>query len=338
MNLLITGGGTGGHLAIARALKEAALATGHECLYVGSRSGQDRSWFENDQEFHHRYFLETTGVVNKKGIGKIKAILGVMKAMLDVWKIIRSEKIDAVISVGGYSAAPASLVAMLLRIPFFIHEQNAVAGRLNTMLKPYSRAFFSSYDVDSPVQDYPVSRRFFEIARTRSGIHNVIFLGGSQGARFINDLALELAPILYAKGIHVIHQCGESDYARVKKVYEDQDLDVELYGFTSDIPILLQRSDLAIARAGASSLWEFCAAGIPAFFVPYPYAAGDHQFYNAEYLRKKHLAWCERQSVSMSRSILGLLGENIETKSRALQELIAPDGAVKIIQYIEEHV
>jgi UDP-N-acetylglucosamine--N-acetylmuramyl-(pentapeptide) pyrophosphoryl-undecaprenol N-acetylglucosamine transferase len=337
MKILITGGGTGGHLAIARALKEAAIKAGHSCFYVGSRSGQDQSWFAKDDEFQERYFLSTTGVVNKHGLRKIGALWQVFKALFKVLNIMRSEHIEAVISVGGFSAAPASFAAKLSNVPFYIHEQNAVEGRLNKLLKPYSKAFFSSYDENSPVKDYPVSERFFKNARVRNEIKNVIFLGGSQGAKFINDLALELAPILISKDIKVIHQCGEADLQRIQKVYYDQGIEVELYGFTSDIAVLLERSDLAIARAGASTLWELCATGLPAFFVPYPYAAGDHQYYNAEFLRKQDLAWCERQSITMSRSIITLLHENLKTKSKGIQELIVPDGAEKIIKYIEEN-
>jgi len=336
MKILITGGGTGGHLAIARALKEAAIKAGHSCFYVGSRSGQDQTWFEKDDEFQERYFLSATGVVNKHGLQKIGALWQVVKALFKVLKIMRHEHIDAVISVGGFSAAPASFAAKLSNVPYYIHEQNAVEGRLNKLLKPYAQAFFSSYDENSPIKDYPVAERFFKNARVRSEIKNVIFLGGSQGAKFINDLALELAPILIGKGIKIIHQCGEADLQRVQKVYYDQGADVEIYGFTSDIASLLERSDLAIARAGASTLWELCATGLPAFFVPYPYAAGDHQYYNAEFLRKKELAWCERQSITMSRSIIAILDESIEYKSVEIQKLISQDGADKIIEYIQE--
>ncbi|MEA3523387.1 MAG: undecaprenyldiphospho-muramoylpentapeptide beta-N-acetylglucosaminyltransferase [Campylobacterota bacterium] len=336
MKILITGGGTGGHLAIARALKEAAIKAGHICLYVGSRSGQDQAWFEEDNEFQKRYFLNTTGVVNKHGLRKFGALWQVFKAFFKVLKIMRHEKIDAVVSVGGFSAAPASFAAEISRVPFYIHEQNAVEGRLNKLLKPYSCAFFSSYDENSPLKDYPVSEQFFKNARIRTEIKTIVFLGGSQGARFINDLALELSPIVTSKGIHVIHQCGEADYQRVQKVYYDQGIDVELYSFSLDMPALLERSDLAISRAGASTLWELCATGLPAFFIPYPYAAGDHQYFNAEFLRKQDLAWCERQSITMSRSIITLLHENIEAKSRGVQNLIVPEGADKIINYIEE--
>ncbi len=336
MKILITGGGTGGHLAIARALKESALKAKHECIYIGSNSGQDRKWFEKDSDFKKKYFLNTTGVVNKKGFKKLVALLHVTKALFKVLKIIKREKIDVLISVGGFSAAPASFAAKLLNIPLYIHEQNAIEGRLNRLLKPYAKAFFSSYDKDSPIKDYPVAERFFQKAKVRSKIENIIFLGGSQGARFINDLALELAPVLINRGIKIIHQCGEADLERVKKEYIEMDIDIEIYGFTSNMADLLQRSDLAVARAGASTLWELCAIGIPAFFIPYPYAAGDHQYHNGEFLRKKNLAWCERQNENISQSIINILDDDISDKSKKIQKLISQDGADKILAYIQE--
>lgn len=335
MTILITGGGTGGHLAIARALKEAALRQGCEVLYVGSRSGQDRAWFEHDEEFYRRYFLQTTGVVNKRGFSKLGALWAVFMAFFSVIGIMRREKVDAVISVGGYSAAPASFAAKVLGVPFYIHEQNAVPGRLNTLLRPYAKAYFCSYDDQSPIKDYPVAGRFFETARVRDRVRTVIFLGGSQGARFINDLALEVAPILHSRGIHIIHQCGEGDFERVAKVYERLKIDVELYGFARDLHLLMARADLAVARAGASTLWELCANGLPALFIPYPHAAGDHQYHNAEFLRAKGLCWLERQGLSLSRVVIALLDERLESKSRALLELIRPDGADAVIEAIK---
>lgn len=338
MRVAITGGGTGGHLAIAAALLEAVKERGHDAIYIGSSSGQDQSWFKDEVRFEQRHFLDTSGVVNRKYLGKLWALIKIFRAVLTSRKILAREKIDAVISVGGYSAAAATFAAYTKQVPFFIHEQNAVMGRLNTMMKPYARAFYSSYDTESPVTDYPVRDVFFSTAHLRKKIETIIFLGGSQGAQFINNLALETAAVCTAKGIKVIHQCGERDFDRVRKAYEDQKLDVELYSFTKELPALIQRADLAVSRAGASTLWELTANGLPALFVPYPYAAGDHQFYNARYLADKGLAWSQRESASYSRNLISILESDLEEKSRGLMALSRKGGAEAIIENIEENL
>jgi UDP-N-acetylglucosamine--N-acetylmuramyl-(pentapeptide) pyrophosphoryl-undecaprenol N-acetylglucosamine transferase len=138
MKLAITGGGTGGHLAIAAALLEALKQKGHEAIYIGSTSGQDRSWFGDETNFEKRYFLDTSGVVNRKYLGKVWALWKIFRAVITSRKILKRENIDAVVSVGGYSAAAATFAAYTKQVPFFIHEQNAVMGRLNTMMKPYA--------------------------------------------------------------------------------------------------------------------------------------------------------------------------------------------------------
>ncbi|MGB5965401.1 MAG: undecaprenyldiphospho-muramoylpentapeptide beta-N-acetylglucosaminyltransferase [Sulfurimonadaceae bacterium] len=336
MRVAITGGGTGGHLAIAAALLEALKQKGHETIYIGSTSGQDRAWFEDETRFEQCYFLDTSGVVNRKYLGKMWALWKIFRAVIKSRKIFKQEQIDAVVSVGGYSAAAATFGAYTKQIPFFIHEQNAVMGRLNTMMKPYARAFYSSYEENSPVKDYPVRDIFFATSHLRKEIKTVLFLGGSQGAQFINNLALETAAVCTAKGIKVIHQCGERDFDRVQQAYKDQKLDVELYSFTKELPALIERADLAVSRAGASTLWEVTANGLPALFVPYPYAAGDHQFYNAGYLVDKGLAWSQRESESYSRNLIAILGSDLEEKSRGLMELSHKGGAAAIIDSIEE--
>ena len=336
MRVAITGGGTGGHLAIAAALLEALKEKGHEAIYIGSTSGQDRAWFEKELRFEKRYFLDTSGVVNRKYLGKLWALFKIFRAVIRSRKILKQEKIDAVISVGGYSAAAATFAAYTKHIPFFIHEQNAVMGRLNTMMKPYARAFYSSYDENAPVKDYPIRDIFFKTAHLRKEIKTIAFLGGSQGAQFINNLALETAAVCTAKGIKVIHQCGERDFERVQQAYKDQKLDVELYSFTKELPALINRADLAVSRAGASTLWEVTANGLPALFVPYPYAAGDHQFYNARHLADKGLAWSYRESESYSRNLIAILESDLEEKSRGLMALSHKGGAASIIDNIEE--
>lgn len=336
MKVVITGGGTGGHLAIAKSLLNALKRVGDEAVFIGSATGQDRMWFADESGFEATFFLETTGVVNRRGVAKIAALWRIMKAVMRTRRILRKLAPDAVISVGGFSAAPASVAALSLGMPYYIHEQNAVMGRLNRLLRPFARCFFSSYDPKSPVRSYPVNRVLFETARERSSVGTVIFLGGSQGAKALNDFALAVAAMLIARGISVIHQCGERDFERVEAAYRKQEIDVELYGFTRELPKLLQRSDLAVSRAGASTLWELAANGLPALYIPYPYAAGDHQYHNALYLAERRLSWVVRETNLSPAELERVLEEDLASASRGLLALERSDAAAQIIETIKK--
>lgn len=332
MKLCITGGGTGGHLMIAEALVGAAINDGHEAIFIGSTSGQDRKYFESHSPFSHIYFLETTGVVNQRGLGKLKALWFVLRAFFVSRKILKKHNIQATYSVGGFSAAPASFATLSRFLPLFIHEQNAVEGRLNSLLKPFSKRFISAYDKNSPIDGYPVKKEFFKSARVRSGIKTVIFLGGSQGAKAINDLALSVAKELQDLGIKIIHQAGEKDFERVKKEYQELGVDAELYAFTKELPSLMSRADLAVSRSGASTLWELCANGLPALFIPFPNAASDHQYYNAKFIVDNNLGWCKRENEDLKAMLISILTENLENKSAALLKHSKKDVAKKMIE------
>ncbi len=336
MRLIFTGGGTGGHLVIALSLAQAAQARGHKVVFIGSTSGQDRQWFANSAVFEETYFLETTGVVNKKGFAKLGAVWKILKAVVKSRQIIREHNADAIISVGGFSAAPAAIAAITMKRPLYIHEQNAITGKLNTLLRPYAAGFFSSYEEGSGHCDYPVNERYFQHARIRSEVKCVIFLGGSQGAKFINDLALEIAPWLSEKGISIIHQCGASEEERVRHAYHELGIDAEIYGFTTHIAELIERSDFAVSRSGASTLWELCAARVPAFFIPFPHAAADHQFHNARYVVEHNVGWCERQGQGILPKLQEAIESDIQPKSEALVKLIGMNGAQHIIEMVEK--
>jgi UDP-N-acetylglucosamine--N-acetylmuramyl-(pentapeptide) pyrophosphoryl-undecaprenol N-acetylglucosamine transferase len=149
-------------------------------------------------------------------------------------------------------------------------------------------------------------------------------------------LALEIAPWLEERGIHIIHQCGVAEEERVHHAYHLLNIDAEVVGFTTKIASLIEKSDFAVSRSGASTLWELCAAGVPAFFIPYPSAAGDHQYHNARYIIDHNAGWCERQEDGLAQKLKEAIMSDIMAKSEALESLIAPDGAVKIIKKIEE--
>lgn len=332
MKLCITGGGTGGHLMIAQSLVEAAVRDGHEVIFIGSINGQDKKYFQSNSSFSHVYFLQTTGVVNQKGLSKLKALFKVFLAFLKSRKILKLHKIQATYSVGGFSAAPASFATLSKFLPLFIHEQNAVVGRLNSLLKPYAKRFIHAYDESSPIKGYPVKDELFKSARVREELKTIIFLGGSHGAKAINDLALSVAYKLQKKDIKIIHQAGINDFERVKEEYEKLGVEVELYSFTKELDKLIAEADLAVSRAGASTLWELIANGLPALFIPYPYAAGDHQFFNAKFIVENDLGWCEREGEKLRSKMISILKEPLKQKSEALLKYSKKDVAKKMIQ------
>ncbi len=335
MKLCITGGGTGGHLMIAEALVEAAVNDGHECIFIGSCSGQDKKYFGGHSAFSSVYFLNTTGVVNQKGFGKLKALFKVLIAFFKARSILKQHKIVATYSVGGFSAAPASFATLSRFIPLFIHEQNAVEGRLNKLLKPHAKSFISAYDKNSPIKGYPVKDIFYKTAKVRDRLKTIIFLGGSHGAKAINDLALSVACELDKKGIKIIHQAGENDFERVEQEYEKLGVEVELYSFTKKLPNLISHADLAVSRAGASTLWELTTNGCPTFFIPYPHAAGDHQFFNAKFIVDNDMGWCQRESENLRDELLNMLKEpKLEQKSKKLLEYSTKDVAKKMIKEV----
>ena len=327
-SIVMTGGGTGGHLAIIKAVKE--HLKNENIVYIGSTKGQDKQWFENDKDFSHTYFFETRGVVNQGRLGKIKSLWMMFKATFQAIKLLRMYRAKVVFSVGGFSSAPTAFASKILGIPLVIHEQNASIGSLNRLLKPYAHTFISSYLLESPLKAYPIKEVFFQNAHVRERVKCLIFLGGSQGAKAINTLALRLAPKLKAKGIKILHQAGEKNIDEVEKAYRDLGIDAEVFGFSSHIAELMNEADFAIARSGASTLWELSASGLPTLFIPYPYAASDHQYHNAQFLVTQNLAWLMREEAIEDDVVWRLLESDLTEVSRGLIESIQKEGSQKI--------
>jgi UDP-N-acetylglucosamine--N-acetylmuramyl-(pentapeptide) pyrophosphoryl-undecaprenol N-acetylglucosamine transferase len=301
-------------------------------IYIGSTSGADKEWFSEDEGFSKKYFLSSTGVVNKKGIKKIDSLINIIKLSFQAKKILQQNNIKAVFSVGGYSAAPAAFAAIISNIPLFIHEQNANIGSLNKLLKPFSRRFFSTFLYNDP---YPVEQIFFDKARIRKELKTVIFLGGSQGAVAINNLALSLAHVLKEKNINIIHQTGKRDYERIKNFYEKNGVKADVFDFSKDLADKITQADFAISRAGASTLFELVANQIPTLFIPYPYAAGDHQYYNAKFLKEKKAGFVIRQNEINEEKIIKILFDsNLEAVSKNLAKINKKNGAEFIINEI----
>lgn len=332
--VIVTGGGTGGHLAVAKALIDELYSRNIKVIFIGSTKGADKQWFENEPKIFKNYFLDTKGVVNQNFIGKFISLFMILKAMFKSLLIYKKYKVTKVISVGGFSAAPASFASLFSSVNFYIHEQNSIYGQLNKLTSKWAKTVFSSYDANSIVKDYPIDKSFFEHSKIRKQIKTIIFLGGSQGAKAINNFALSVAPYLKEQKIKIIHQTGKSDFQRIKKEYENLNIEVDIFDFTTNILEKMKQSDFAVSRAGASTLWELSALGLVTLYIPYPYAASNHQYHNAKFLLDQNLCYLSTQENLTLDYFKKILQNDIQIKSNKLMNIIKKNGTKKIIDNV----
>jgi UDP-N-acetylglucosamine--N-acetylmuramyl-(pentapeptide) pyrophosphoryl-undecaprenol N-acetylglucosamine transferase len=333
-NIVLTGGGTGGHLSVIRTLAVEFNKVGVHPVFIGSIHGQDQEWFDGSPLFRKTYFLDVEPMSGNP-LKKLSSAVKIFKALNKCVDIFEYYNISKVVSVGGYASTPASLAAVFNQYTLIIHEQNAVMGRSNKIFKHFSSLFLSSFDKSSPVSYYPIDERFFNEARIRSKVKTVIFLGGSQGAKAINDFALSVAPELSKRGIKIIHQTGKKDFERVEQAYKELKIyPAELFGFKRDLSKSLEKADFALSRSGAGTLWELTANALPALFIPYPYAMGDHQYYNAKYLFDKNLCFLEREKNLTQEAFFKALQANVKKMSLGLEKQTFLKGTRLIVDEI----
>ena len=177
--------------------------------------------------------------------------------------------------------------------------------------------------------------KFFESARIRKELKTIIFLGGSQGAVAINEFAMQIAKKLNERGIKIIHQTGKRDYERVKKFYKDTKIEADVFDFYPNLYEKIQKADFAISRAGASTLFELAANQIPPLFIPYPYAAKDHQYYNAKFLADKNAALLKRQNELSPDTVEEIFNADLSKISNNLKKFAKKDGAKYIVEQID---
>jgi len=337
-SVVITGGGTGGHLKVADAFIEEFYKRGIPVIFIGSSNGQDKQWFDNDKRLKTAYFLDTKGVVNKNALGKVTSLLNIISKTSYCLSLFIKYNVKTVISVGGFSAAAATFASIVKPVcKLYIHEQNSVMGTLNKVTSRFATEVFSSFDKTSIIKDYPVSQEFFELGRIRDKVNTVAFFGGSQGAVAINNFALKVAPKLNIKRINIIHQAGKNDFKRVKEEYEKLNKHLDVFDFSKDIPSKMEKADFAVSRAGASTLWELCANCLPTFFIPYKHAAGDHQYYNAKDLNDKGLCFLQREGELKEEDFFNAINSGIHTISKNLASSINSNAVALICNIIVQN-
>jgi UDP-N-acetylglucosamine--N-acetylmuramyl-(pentapeptide) pyrophosphoryl-undecaprenol N-acetylglucosamine transferase len=314
MRVLLTGGGTGGHiypaLAVAKGIK--GKYPGSEFFYIGTARGLEADIVPKAGLPFQAITAE--GLTRKISWPALRAGLKSIKGSAQAWQIIRRFKPHVVVGTGGYVCGPVVITAALLGIPTLIHEQNAYPGITNKLLArfvdkicitfPESAKYFRT-KAELVHTGLPIRPEILQVSREEGarllnldpGKFNVLVVGGSQGAQSINRAVVGMYPFVQSRSdLNLLHLTGKNGYGEVCQMVKEQGLDLGITGNITIKPYLyemenaLAAADLVISRAGASFLAEVMAKGLPAILVPYPYAAENHQEYNARALEKNGAA------------------------------------------------
>ena len=319
--VMIAAGGTGGHIFPGLAIAQALKMRDWNVIWLGTFRGMESSIvLQNNIEFHA---IEFSGLRGKGVWAWVKLPWYSLQAILQTFKKVRKAKPDVIVGFGGYVTFPAGVVAYLMRKALIIHEQNSVAGLSNKVLSLFATESYTAFpDVIKNAHwiGNPLRREFFAIERpevryvNRQGPLNILVLGGSLGAGFLNDLipkAVALMPI--HKLPNIVHQSGETQVEELRKTYMANEMNVSVTSFIQDVADEYSKADLIICRAGASTVTEIAAIGLAALFVPLPWAVDDHQTKNAQFLVNLGAAWLEPQkSLTPERLAQILLNVNRE--------------------------
>ncbi|MBR6829740.1 MAG: undecaprenyldiphospho-muramoylpentapeptide beta-N-acetylglucosaminyltransferase [Paludibacteraceae bacterium] len=314
MKYLISGGGTGGHIfpavSIANALKE--LDPEAEILFIGALG---RMEMERVPQAGYKIIgLPVRGFNRAQPWKNVSVLIDLVKSIRQVKKIIREFQPNVGVGVGGYASGAAMWAAANMGIPILLQEQNGFAGVTNKILKDKATKICVAYEgmerffpadkiilTGNPVRQNLTSG----IKNEKLKIKNLLIIGGSLGARTINEAVKAALPELAKSDIHVVWQTGKTYYDKCKAAWEaaGSPANVECLDFLSDMPDRYANADLVISRAGASSISELCLLGKPAILVPSPNVAEDHQTHNALALVNKNAAVLVRDAEAAEKLI-----------------------------------
>ncbi len=296
--IVIMAGGTGGHVFPALAVAESLMDKGWQVSWLGTKKGLESRVIP--QQGIEIDWLSVAGVRGKGLWGKVTAALLLLKACLQALSILRQRKPNVVLGMGGFVAGPGGLMAKLLGIPLIIHEQNRVPGTTNRLLARLAsrvlEAFPDSFNkkINAQFTGNPLRKPFLN-GNSKSvkekGI-KILIVGGSQGAQILNQVVPE-AVAAWLKDysdkkepttLKLKHQTGSVMEKEVSSRYNALNINAEVSAFIEDMKSAYEWADLLICRAGAMTISEVAATGVPAIFIPLPNAIDDHQTANARYL------------------------------------------------------
>ena len=343
IRLIVTGGGTGGHLFPGISLAQAMMGAypGCEVLFIGTERKVDRTALSG-LGFETRT-IKSHGIKGKKLFAILKSLLQQPLALWEAAKIIREFKPDLVFGVGGYVTGPVILAARLLGVTTCIHEQNSIPGLANKLLGyiankifvslPGSEKYFPNRKTilsGNPVRDNIIKASREAKPEYRQEPSTLLVLGGSQGARRLNSLMLEATENYLTKLLpppFIIHQTGGHDEDIVRRKYEELGLNARVQAFFNNMAEIYSQADLIISRAGATTLAELTIFHKPAILIPFPYAADNHQEINGRYLVEAGAGLMFKQE-DLTGEKLGLEIKQLLADKKLLTEMAENSGKI----------
>ena len=351
MRVIIAGGGTGGHVFPAISIAEEILDrnSGNEVLFVGTEQGIEKRILP--EKGYRVEFINSRGIVGKNFSQKVMAVISILGAMLSSLRILRDFRPDAVIGVGGYASGPTLLCASMSSIPTAICEQNSIPGLANRILSRFVGKIFITFEESKEhlpaektvLTGNPIRRDLAHGAAEKkprqNAPRNIFVLGGSQGARKLN----EIVPLSLGKlgaQINVTHQTGEAQVESVRETYRQLGISAEVFGFTDDMSRIYERTDLAICRAGSGTLSEITAFGIPSILIPLASSTHDHQLKNAKVLELNAAAVVVEEKELSVEGLCAVMEKTLEENTLGRmaansKKLARPHAAREIVNEIE---
>ena len=306
---LIMAGGTGGHIFPGLALAQALRERGWRVHWLGGRGSASQPSMESQLVPQQGFAFEAVDFGGLRGKGLATALLLPLRLLKAFWQslaVLRRLQPDVVVGLGGYITFPAGMMSVLLGKPLLLHEQNSVAGLANKVLSQVADRVFTAFPgvikraswVGNPLRAAFLTQPDpFQRFAGRSGPLKVLVVGGSLGAKALNDIVPQaLALIEPARRPQVIHQSGARQIDALRANYAAAGVAAQLTPFIDDTAHAFADADLVICRAGASTVTELAAIGAAALLVPFPLAVDDHQSANARFLVDAGAAWLVQQA------------------------------------------
>nr|WP_263328094.1 undecaprenyldiphospho-muramoylpentapeptide beta-N-acetylglucosaminyltransferase [Neobacillus sp. Marseille-Q6967] len=362
MKIVVSGGGTGGHiypaLALIREIQKET--TDAEFLYIGTKNGLESSLVPREKIPFKS--IHITGFKRKLSLDNIKTVLRFIKGVGDSKKMLKEFKPDIVIGTGGYVCGPVVYAAAKLGIPTIIHEQNSVPGLTNKFLSRYVNKIAVCFN--EAKEHFPEDKVVFtgnprasEVlgkdgiqGRLSAGLSTtlpaVLIFGGSRGARPINEAVVKALPELSEKSYQVLYVTGDVHYETVRKEVElvGNPKNVVIKPFIHNMPEVLAGIDLVVSRAGATTLAELTSLGIPSILVPSPYVTNNHQEKNARSLSDHGAAELVLEKDLNSQTLIQHIDkillnmENLKDMKTKAKKLGVPDSAARLYELMKQLV